>query len=153
MILPKNHQINENKAWRIFWHIPRIFRQLGIPSHAIMILQNGTYSDLCLHHLRSFGHFVVPSNGSLQISIYVFQIFNSIYQRKEEFRVNLIKKSKTVLYKIELWNWEIQFSINFGIFHIHIFLIRYDTELLFLETCDSYVLKVRKFQKEIFVSS
>lgn len=131
MILPKNQQINENKAWRIFWHIPRIFRQLGIPSHAIMILQNGTYSDLCLHHLRSFGHFVVPSTDSLHF-FNLFQIFNSIYQRKEEFRVNLIKKSKTVLYKIELRNWEIQFSINFGIFSIHIFLIMYDTELLFL---------------------
>ena len=33
------------KLDEFFLHIPRIFRQLGIPSHAIMILQNGTYSD------------------------------------------------------------------------------------------------------------
>ena len=41
MISPKN-QINGNKACRIFWHIPRIFRK----SHAIMILQSRHFNGL-----------------------------------------------------------------------------------------------------------
>ena len=86
----------------------------------------------------------------------LFQIFNSIYQRKEEYKIISSKSDKKVKDRTlqdKIKKLGIQFLINFGISSIHIFLIRYDTELLFLETCDSYVLKLKKFQKETVVSS